>query len=209
MRTRLTICTAKLILLAGAAMGDVLPIDVFSGDLHEPLNASGTTIVAHYPIFGGAGALDSWDGHTTYIHYLLSDTFNGDPVNPRTGSHILGFTQGPGVFHFDPPIRRFGAYFNNNSGTDGAVVQFFDAAGGSLGTKSAVTPAAGTAWVWNGWESDTAIGSISVLGNGIINGFLWFDDLEIGYTPEPSALLGLSLLGGVAVRRARSGRAAA
>ena len=48
-------------------------------------------------------------------------------------------------------------------------------AGELLDTAIATTPAAGDEWVWNGWESSTHIARIDVTGNGILDGFIWFD----------------------------------
>lgn len=175
------------------AAGQTTPIGPFTGDRSDPLNYPGTTIVARFPLFEHTGALRSHDGRTA-IHYLLNDTFLNDVVTPRTGTHILGFTQGPGVFEFDPPVRRFGAYFNNNSGADDATVVFRDAGGAIIDTEIATVPFRGNVWVWNGWQSTTPIASATVTGNGVINGFLWFEDLEISYVPEPAGLGGLLLL---------------
>src|SRR6185436_18643590 len=93
---------------------------------------------------------------TTYIHLLLGDTFGGVTVSPRTGSYILGWTEGPGIFQFTTPVQRFGAYWANNS--------------------------------------TVAVARVVVSGNGVLNGFLWFDDLE-ATVPAPGAavLLGIGL----------------
>jgi len=189
----------------GGASAVVTPIGPFSGQLHEPLNFSTTQIVAQLPIFGGAGSLNSVDGVTTSIHLLLGDTFNGDTVTPRTGSYILGFTQGPGVFILPTAVRQFGAYFNNNSGADGAAVSFFGAGNALLGTLAATDPAPGNVWTWNGWESDVGITRITVTGNGTINGFLWFDDLELTLVPDPGAMAVVPALAIVLGRRRREG----
>lgn len=185
------------------AVADVTAVSPFSGDLHETLDYAGSTIVNHFPLFSNTASLDSFNGTSTAIHYLFSDSLGGDTVTPRTGSHILGFTQGPGIFHFNPPVLKFGGYFNNDSGADGAVVTFYDGEGSPIGTANATTPFAGNQWVWNGWQSTSPISSISVFGNGTINGFLWFDDMELAYTPEPTTLVGL-LVGAACLRRRRA-----
>jgi hypothetical protein len=187
---------------AGSAVADVSPIAPFAGDLSDPLNYPGTTIVAEFEIFGGAASLNSFDGDT-FIHLLFSSTLAGDPVTPRTGPLILGFTQGPGIFEFATPVRRFGSYFNNNSGSNDAVVEFFDADDNLIDTQIAATTAVGNIWTWNGWESDTPISSITVTGNGIADGFLWFDDLELSYVPEPGAGILLLLISPACARRRR------
>jgi hypothetical protein len=187
--------------LAGSACGDVVPIGPFSGEFHEPLNFSNTNISASQPIFGGRAHLNSYNGQT-FIHLLLGDTIGGDTVTPRTGQYILGWTQGPGIFVFDTPVTRFGGYMNNNSGADDATVRFFDAANNPLGTLTATVPAPGNVWVWNGWESSTPIARIEVTGNGLIQGFLWFDDMEMTTVPAPGAAgAGVTLLIGLGRRR--------
>lgn len=200
---RATLVVLGISLTSLPAHASITPVAPFTGDRSEPLNYPGTTIVASFPIFANTASLDSFNGQATAIHYLLSDTFIGDLVTPRTGSHILGFTSGPGIFVFDEPVRRFGSYFNNNSGSDDATCEFFGADGSLLGTAVARTPAAGNQWVWNGWESDIPIARIAVTGNGTIHGFLWFDDLEVSRVPTPG--VGAALLAALpcALRRRR------
>jgi len=189
--------------LCGPAAADVVPIGTFSGEFHEPLNFSNTNISASQPIFGGRAHLNSAHSQTS-IHLLLGDTFAGDTVTPRTGSYILGWTEGPGNFVFDTPVTRFGGYINNNSGANDAVVRFFDAAGLLMATLNATTPAPGNVWVWNGWESTVGIGRIEVTGNGTLQGFLWFDDMEMTTIPAPgTACAALAVVSLAAARRRR------
>lgn len=203
MNTRLFRLAACLPLLGLApAQAGVVPIDPFVGERSDPLDYPNTIIVASFPIFGNTASLDSHNGQT-FIHYLLSDTFIGDVVTPRTGGHILGFTEGPGIFRFNEPVRRFGMYFNNNSGTDDTTCDFYDAEGNLLASLTATTPFAGNVWVWNGWESDVPFTRVVVTGHGIIDGFLWFDDLEV--SSVPSAGSGVVCVGALGVMRRRRG----
>ena len=189
----------------GVSLGVLNPVGPFVGQVREPLNFSNTNISADQPIFGGAGHLISHNGQTL-IHLLLGDTLSGDTVSPHTGMYILGWTEGPGIFTFSPPVQMFGAYWNNNSGANDATVQFFDAGNSLIGTQTATIPAPGNTWVWNGWASSTPISRISVLGNGVLNGFLWTDDLEASYVPGPGALA-LAVLGSpLLMRRQRTAR---
>jgi hypothetical protein len=185
-----------LLAMSPVSAANVVPIGPFTGDYSDPLNYPFTAIVASFDIFGGAASLNSHDYETTYIHLIISSTFGGVQVTPYTGSRILGFTQGPGIFDFDEPARRFGAYWNNNSGAANALVEFFDVNGNLIDTQTATAPVG--AWTWNGWESDIPIGSIHVTGFGVLSGFLWFDDLEMNIVPAPG---GLALLGLVLVMR--------
>ncbi len=188
-----------------AAHGAIIPAGPFVGDQREPLNIAGSSIVADFTIFAGQAHLKSFDGTTTAIHYLFNDSLGGDNVSPRTGSHILGWTQGPGNFTFSPAVTKFGAYWNNNSGANDAAVKFYDNAGNLIDTATASVPAPGTAWAWNGWESTgAAIARIEVTGNGILNGFLWFDDLEKTAVPGPGS--GLSVAAATLALRRRHRR---
>jgi hypothetical protein len=173
----------------------------FVGEFSDPLNYPGTAIVPQFSIFGGRASLNSHNG-STLIHYLLSSSLGGNLVSPRTGAHILGFTEGPGIFLFDPPVQRFGAYFNNTSGADDATCEFFGPGNEPLASLVATTPAPGNQWVWNGWESDVPISRI------VVTGILWFEDLEITTVPAPgaAAAVWIVLLG--AVRRRRPPRPA-
>lgn len=174
---------------AWSAAGGVTTIGPFTGEQSDPLNYPFTLIAAEIPIFNSAAKMVSVDGVTTYIHLLQSSTLSGDPVTAHTGNRILGFTQGPGYLEFNPPVRRFGSYFNNNSFSDDATLDFYDAGGNLLSTLVADIPAPGNIWTWNGWESDIPIARIRITGNGIADGFLWTDDLEISYLPEPATAL--------------------
>ena len=60
-------------------------------------------------------------------------------------------------------------------------------------------------WQWNGWESDTPISRIVVTGNGIINGFLWYENMQIDLVPTPSAI---AFFGVAAICRRRKRRMA-
>lgn len=198
-------CTATIMLLASAAaQASMIATSPFVGDQREPLNAAGTLITNDFPIFGGQAHLKSFDGVTTAVHYLFNDSLGGDSVSPRTGSHILGWTQGPGNFTFSPPVTKFGAYWNNNSGANDATVRFYDSGGGLIDTATASVAAPGTAWAWNGWQSTgAAIARVEVTGNGILNGFLWFDDLEKTMVPGPGGALVLAFASTLVRRRQR------
>jgi hypothetical protein len=202
MRSRFGIVAVPALVLAGVAAGDVIPIAPFTGEFSEPLNFSNTNISASQPIFGGRAHLNSHNGQT-FIHLLLGDTIGGDTVTPRTGSYILGWTEGPGVFVFDTPVARFGGYMNNNSGVSDATVMFFDVANNPLGTRVATAPAPGNVWTWNGWESDVGIARIEVHGTGLLNGFLWFDDMEMTTVPAPGGIAAAALALAIGARRRR------
>ena len=172
----------SLLTASAASAGAPTPIGPFDGDAGDPLNYPFTLIAASIDIFGGAGRLHSFNDQATAIHLLFSSQFAGDLVSPHTGGRVLGFTSGPGIFEFDTPVHRFGAWWNNNGGVDGAMVEFLDADGEVFATTTAVNLAPGNIWTWNGWESTTPIASIRVTGLGTLNGLQWFDDLQIAYS---------------------------
>ena len=194
------VAALSFVAFPGVGFADITPIGPFTGQYSEPLNFSNTNISASQPIFGGRARLDSHNGQTL-IHLLLGSTLSGDPVTPRTGQYILGWTEGPGVFVFTTPIVKFGSYWNNNSGVSNATVKFYDSGNVLVGMQTAITPAPGNVWVWNGWESTTPVSRMVVEGSGVLNGFLWFDDLEITQVPGPGGAVVLAL--GVLMRRWR------
>jgi hypothetical protein len=50
-------------------------------------------------------------------------------------------------------------------------------------------PVQAQTWTWNGWESDVPVKSIQVVGNGLINGFIWYDNVQMTLAvPEPGAI---------------------
>ena len=107
------------------------------------------------------------------------------------------------------PVSEFGGYFANNSRFPDAVVDFYDRSGSLIGELSATIPKAALTWTWNGWRSDTPIGSIVITGNdaGFFHGFIWYDDFEVtvapSAVPEPAswALLATACLPRLARRR--------
>jgi hypothetical protein len=191
------------LLWGGVAAAQVTPIEPFVGEKSDPLNYPFTLIAAEIPIFGGQAKMQSHDGVATYIHLLASSTLGGDPVTPRTGARILGFTQGPGILLFDPPVRQFGSYFNNNSAADDGTADFYGVDGELLASLSVDIPVQGNVWTWNGWESSEPISRVVLTGNGILNGFLWTDDLELSYVPEPGGALALGVAAVWLLRRRR------
>ncbi|CAG0980539.1 hypothetical protein PHYC_01743 [Phycisphaerales bacterium] len=206
MRSSPLLPLATLVIPAAPALADITPIPAFVGELREPVFHPTFLITNRIPFFGGAADMVSYNGTSTVVHLISGSTFAGDPVTPRTGTHILGVTQGPMILEFHTPLRRFGAYFNNNSGVSNASAEFF-AGASSLGTRTVVTPAPGNVWTWNGWESDTPITRMVITGQGTLNGFLWTDDLEGSTIPAPEALtLPMTGMGLTAARRSRAKR---
>lgn len=192
-----------------SAFDGITTLSPFVGERREPLNGPvgpfGFTIVGSQDIFGGAMTVTTPFRPTTYVHYWLGSSFNGDPVSSRTGAYVLGTTQGPQEWLFPTPVRRIGSYFNNNSGANDATVEFFGPSGQPLGTRVADIRAPGNTWTWNGWESDVPISRMLISGNGALNGFIWMDDMELSFTPAPGSALALAAGAMLARSRRRVG----
>ncbi|MFQ5414104.1 MAG: PEP-CTERM sorting domain-containing protein [Phycisphaerae bacterium] len=189
------VCTVP----AAAQIHEVGP---FEGALSEDLDSFPTTmIVSELDLFGGAATLSGVSGDTT-VHLLLADTFGGDTVLPRSSPFMVGVTE-PAVWAFDTPLLEFGGYFENNSGADDATAEFFDDAGILIDSRTIEIPVDAQSWTWNGWQFDVPVSRIEVTGNGVLGGFIWYDDMELTAVPEP-ATLGLLLTGiALASRRRR------
>lgn len=106
----------------------------------------------------------------------------------------------PDRWLFDDPALKFGGYFENNSGADDAELRFYDASGALLGSMLADIPADARAWTWNGWASDEPFVRIDIAGNGLINGFIWYEDMQVAVVPEAGGLAACLLIAGLARR---------
>lgn len=181
----------------------VLTSGPFSGDYSDDFNRF-TSVQAEQvlPVFEQTATVSNLttDGA---IKIEISSTLGGDDVSARTGWMMgqLGIAR----WDFPTPAVRFGGYFENNSGADDATLVFYDENLAVIDTLVASIPAAGGTWLWHGWQSDTPFARIDVTGNGLINGFIWYEDLQVTYVPEPAAgcLFGAALVGGL--RRGRRG----
>ncbi|MEM8677905.1 MAG: hypothetical protein AAGF97_00995 [Planctomycetota bacterium] len=183
---RLSISVAVLVLAIRSVLrAGVVSVGPFTGDNSENFNSfQGGT--------GGHAMLDIFDGEATLVKGAagsvkieFSSSRGGDLVTPRSGPVFAGqFDVMEWVFH--RPIRQFGGYFENNSRFDDVAVEFFDANDDLLGVASATAPHDAQAWTWNGWRFSTPVHRLTTAGNDIdfIQGFVWFDDMEISYVPE-------------------------
>jgi hypothetical protein len=183
------------------AHADITPVAEFQGDLSDPLNFGTIMAVQTLDVFGGAGTLSNLsEGGAIKVEF--NSSLDGDLVTPRSGPTMAG-QLGIGRWDFDSPAVRFGGWFENNSGADDATLNFYDAGQNLLGSAIASIPVAGGSWVWNGWESDAPFTRVEVIGNGLINGFIWYDDMQLTFVPEPAtaALLLIPLIGLTARQR--------
>ena len=113
-----------------------------------------------------------------------SSSLNGVLVTPRSGPFMLG-QLGISEWVFKAPVTRFGAYFQNNSRFDDAIVDFYDVNNSLMGSMTASVPKSLRAWTWNGWQSELPISRVVVTGNdaGFLHGFIWFDDVQLTAAP--------------------------
>ncbi len=156
-------------------------------------------------VFGGAATINNLtpDGS---LKVEPNSTLGGTLVFPRSGSK-MGGQLGIAEWIFHEPPARFGGYFANNSGVDDALVTFFDIDDQIVAEDVLHVVHGNNTWTWNGWSFDAPIHRLEIDGNGLIDGFIWYDDMQFTPLPEPSAavlLVGLSLMVGRHVRGSRA-----
>ena len=185
---RLLIGSAVLILGLSHLDAGIIPVGPFQGDNSEDFNSFQAGLGGHttLDVFGGDVTLVKGEGGSVKIE--SSSSRGGDLVTPRSAPVFAGqFGTMEWVFH--QPIRAFGGYFENNSRFDDVELEFFDAQDMLIGSATAHVPHDAQAWTWNGWNFTTPVHRLTTAGNDIdfIRGFVWFDDMEIVYVPEPDA----------------------
>ncbi len=193
---------AIILLLTGiAARADIIAVDPFAGMATDTFNQYNQTMAEQVlPVFDGLGVIRNMtQGGAIKVEW--GSQFSGKWVRPRSGM-MMG-QLGIGQWEFDVPVTRFGGWWENNSGADNATVTFFDIDENLLGEATAIVPFQQSGWNWNGWASDVPIYRIVVTGNGVLNGFLWYEDVQIDFVPAPGSVVGLSAIGLGAMRRRR------
>ena len=179
----LMICALALVLLTEMAFADVTSVEPFEEHAFENFTSLiGTPVhVGSVSVFNDTVTVTNLtDGGSIFVS--SGSSLGGDQVNAY--SSPLAIAQlGISQWDFSEPIVRFAAYFENNSAVDDAVIEFFDSEDNLMGTEVVTVSASGQQWVWNGWESGTPIHKIVVTGNNnnFLNGFIWFDDVEISF----------------------------
>lgn len=181
--------TLTLLVITAPASAAVTTAGPFVGDYHDNFDQ-------YWPNVNAVQELDVFDHHGVIrnltsggaIKIELGSELNGDLVLPinKTMMGQLGIAD----WVFNQPVSRFGGMWENNSHADDATVTFFDSNNNLLGTQIANVPTNGQTWVWNGWQSDVPIKRIHVVGNGIINGFIWYENMEMSVAvPEPAGCI--------------------
>ena len=209
---RILACSFGLVLVAARPVAGqgVTAVGPFTGDHSENFDALGFSFGsahAQMTIFGGFGTVRKLTAAGS-IKYEFDSNLGGDQVNNRSNPAMIGQLS-ISEWTFDAPLSRFGGYWENNSRFDNARVDFYDAGGLLFDTETATVLKAAQTWTWNGWESEVPIGKVVVTGNdaGFLNGFIWYDDMEVvaAPVPEPSAVL-LAGVTGYALLRVLSRR---
>ena len=186
-------CTPAVIVIAvtflvtcNSAIADITAIGPFTGSASDTFNQYNEVMaVQTLDVFGGLGTISNLaeDGA---MKVEFSSNFGGDQVWPISGM-MMG-QLGIGQWDFNTPVTRFGGWWENNSGADDATLEFYDVNNVLIGEMIANVSVSAQQWQWNGWESDTPISRIVVTGNGIINGFLWYENMQIDVVPTPSVI---------------------
>ncbi len=178
-------------------------IGPFNGDASESFEGFPFGGSSSLPIFGGAGFMQP-------AFITSASTFMGSTISahsPIRFSHVTG----PVQFTFAEPIEAFGGYIATNSGASGGTVELYGLDDQLIDVVALdVTFVPGPApYTWNGWLSDVPITRVRFSSNGVLNGFLGFDDLEVSFViPAPGGAL-LLLPGALVTRRRRRSGAAA
>ena len=203
---KMSFCTSSAVAIAAiclamnsTAQADIVAIDPFTGTANDTFDQYNNVMALQtLEVFGELGTISNLteDGA---IKVEWSSSFNGDLVSPISGMMMgqLGIAQ----WDFNTPIIRFGGWWENNSGADDAIVEFFDIDQNLIGVMNAAVDVDAQQWQWNGWQSDTPISSIVVTGHGIINGFLWYENIQIDLVPTPGALALIGIAGVFVPRR--------
>lgn len=193
---------ARAFLAALAACGvsfasaDVIPIGEFSGDAFETFEGIASPgSYSPVPLFNGTGAMTDSLANIGVITFVWSGP--GGAVEAYNGNLFGGTPAGSTLFTFSTPIRQFGGYMTTVSDIADGSITFRDVNGDEIDTLPlTATP---VVWGFQGWESDTPIASIEVIGNGPFgNRPMQYDDLRITLVPEPAAL-GLLAVGALAL----------
>jgi hypothetical protein len=163
------------------ALAGVTPIQPFPGAYSDTFNQySSNMAVLALPVFAGAGEIQMLSSGGS-IKVEWSSSLGGDLVVPISGMMMgqLGIAQ----WVFDEPMCCFGGWMENNSNADDATFEFFGADGKLIDTVIADIPDAAQQWTWNGWQSDVPFTRIVVTGNGLINGFIWYENVVADPAP--------------------------
>jgi len=169
--------------------GHIEVIDPFVGEYSETYEGF---------FLGQGGSLPIFDGQTTMTFGFVTSgsTFQGSTISAHSGV-LFAHATSPVEFLFDTPVTAFGGWFATNGGANGGTVDLYDTSDQLIDSVPlSVFFAPGPApWTWNGWISDVPLGRVHVSGNGVLNGFLGVDDMQVTYyVPGPWGVFALAPL---------------
>src|ERR1043165_1214091 len=179
---------AGVVTLAGAAWGQISQIGPFTGPHTEGFETQAAFRDTPYECLPGrifAGTADICDHDTEELivpqFWSLSCT-----ATAHGGTRYVVGLDGPLEGSFDNPVVKGGGYFGVVGGQNGGTVEFFNAAGGSLGTGVLTTNLC--TYVWNGWQSVTPFSRVRIVGHSAFGdgGYIHMDDLEYGAASAPA-----------------------
>lgn len=191
--------------MAHSVFADIVAVDPFEGDASETFESATLGFHEALDIFLlDPNLIGEHAGQMVPAFITSASSFMGSTITARTGGLFAHMT-GPVEFVFNEPVEQFGGYVATNSGESGGLVEFFDADDALLGTASLdVTFATGSAaYAWNGWRSDAAFSRVRITSNGVLGGFLGFDDLEVMAVAVPAPGCIVLLAFGLATGRRR------
>ena len=183
---------ACFLAVAGFAIADVVPLaDEFPGDYFEGFeNINPPGQYASYPIRSGQGTAISGFPYGPMMLIVLNHMGAGGEVLPYNGNLFGAVPIGSVIFLFNESVTEFGGYFSTVEATPGATIVFRDKNDAEIATlPMTCVPAV---WTWQGWHSDTPIGSVEIIGVGAppFSGALDFDDLRVTLASAPCSLPG-------------------
>lgn len=181
---------AGVIAVSSASMASINQINAFSGILHEswdefPTQQEQLFLPNPTPTFGHHATVTTTGDFPALAVYNPPTNPFGD-YKPVDGD-FFAVTQNTGDrirIDFDQPVSQFGGYW----GQDPIRVEFFDAAGASVGAGD-YTPDLSTDGTlkWLGWSSTLAFTSVQV---DCVNSMV-FDSMEASPVPEPLSMVAL------------------
>jgi hypothetical protein len=200
MKVKCALMAAVFCCAASLATADVIPLGPFTGDMSEGFESIGAPgSYPELPLFDGHATLDDTLSGIAVIAYNWTGT--GGTLLPYAGAYFGGTPTGSQTLVVHEPVLQFGGYISTVSDVPGARAVFRDVDGETIATLDAtIMP---VTWGWQGWSSDTPIGSIEFTGNGPFgNRPIQFDNLEVTFVPEPASL-GLIAVGAALLLRRR------
>ena len=187
MRLRNAVSAAALATLTGSCLAQISSVGPFTGPYTEGFETQNPPCPPCFfncipnRLFNNTADLCDTTPGGTGAHITSGWSFMCT-IFPHGGGRFTGSAGGPYRLTFDTPVSSFGGYFGTNSGTDGAVIVFYDASNNAIGSPQNATTA-GCTWTWNGWASTVPIKSMTITGNNPFGGgFTDMDDLE--YLPS-------------------------